>query len=55
MNRSVDSGMLKITDKGKWKFLDIGESHDLAAGNWVMAIGHPGGLTEGRGLVYRAG
>ena len=55
MNRVIDSGMLKITDKGKWKFLDIGESRDLAPGKWVMAIGHPGGLTEGRGLVYRAG
>lgn len=55
MNKTIDSGMLRITDKGKWDFLDIGESRDLSEGKWVMAIGHPGGLTEGRGLVYRAG
>ena len=55
INRGMDSGMLKITDKGKWPFVDIGESSDLKTGQWVMSIGHPGGLTEGRGLVYRAG
>ena len=55
VNGLIDSGMLKITDKGKWPFLDIGESEPLTNGQWVMAIGHPGGLTEGRGLVYRAG
>ena len=55
VNKTYDSGMLKITDKGKWTFVDIGESRDLKQGQWVMSIGHPGGLTEGRGLVYRAG
>lgn len=55
VNPRADSGMLKITDEGKWPFLDIGESAPLERGQWVMAIGHPGGLTEGRGLVYRAG
>ncbi len=55
VNRPLDSGMLKITDPGKWPFVDIGESESLGKGQWVMAIGHPGGLTEGRGLVYRAG
>lgn len=55
VNRMLDSGMLKITDKGKWPFLDIGESAMSQRGQWVMAIGHPGGLTKGRGLVYRAG
>ena len=55
VNRRMDSGMLKIIEKGKWPFLDIGESAPVAKGQWVMAIGHPGGLTKGRGLVYRAG
>ena len=55
INRGFDSGMLKITDEGKWPFVDIGESNRLKKGQWVMSIGHPGGLTEGRGLVYRAG
>ena len=55
VNPRADSGMLKITEKGKWPFLDVGESEPLERGQWVMAIGHPGGLTEGRGLVYRTG
>lgn len=55
VNRGYDSGMLKITDDGKWPFVDIGVSNNLQKGQWVMSIGHPGGLTEGRGLVYRAG
>ena len=55
VNRKFDSGILKIVDEGKWDFLDIGESSPLTKGQWVVAIGHPGGLTEGRGLVYRAG
>lgn len=55
VNPRADSGMLKITDEGKWPFLDVGESEPLERGQWVLAIGHPGGLTEGRGLVYRAG
>ena len=55
MHRDYDSGLLKITDDGKWPFLDIGESSSLDRGQWVMAVGHPGGLTEGRGLVYRVG
>ncbi len=55
VNERLDSGMLKITEKGKWPFLDIGESSHLERGQWVMAIGHPGGLTKGRGLVYRTG
>ena len=55
INRGMDSGMLKITDKGKWPFVDIGESSSLKKGQWAVSIGHPGGLTQGRGLVYRAG
>ncbi len=55
LHRAYDSGLLKITDEGKWPFLDLGESMSLDRGQWVMAVGHPGGLTEGRGLVYRVG
>ena len=52
----IDSGMLKITDNGKWDYLDIGQSAPIEKGQWVMAIGHPGGWDEdGRGLVVRLG
>ncbi|MEM7452817.1 MAG: trypsin-like peptidase domain-containing protein [Planctomycetota bacterium] len=52
---NIDSGMLKITDEGRWPYLDIGESESLEPGQWVMAIGHPGGMDEDRGLVVRVG
>jgi serine protease Do len=55
LNPIYDSGMLKITDKGRWPYLDVGQSGLLNEGQWVMAIGHPGGLMPDRGLVVRAG
>ncbi len=55
LNRTVDSGLLKINDKGKYPYLNPGVSTDLKNGQWVMAIGHPGGWNEDRGLVFRIG
>lgn len=55
LNRTIDSGLLKITDSGKYPYLSPGESSSLETGQWVMAIGHPGGLDPDRGLVYRIG
>ena len=61
IHRQVDSGMLKIQpaegddDEFDYPYLDLGLSSDLNKGQWVMAIGHPGGLDEARGLVVRIG
>lgn len=55
VNRSMDSGMLKIDEPGEWAYLDVGESTTLELGQWVIAIGHPGGIDEKRGLVLRVG
>lgn len=55
LNRTVDSGLLKIVEKGKYPYLSPGESANLKTGQWVMAIGHPGGLEPERGVVYRVG
>ncbi|MFN6205908.1 MAG: S1C family serine protease [Planctomycetota bacterium] len=55
MNRGVDSGMLKITDPGNYPYVEVGESGDLKNGQWLLAIGHPGGWDEKRGLVLRVG
>ena len=57
VDSKIDSGMLKI-DQGQaedFPYLDIGLSNELASGQWVMAVGHPGGLDEDRGLVVRVG
>ena len=36
-------------------YLDMGISEDLKDGQWVIAVGHPGGLDEKRGMVVRVG
>jgi serine protease Do len=51
LNRRFDSGMLRIETKEPLPYLDIGES----TGQWVVAIGHPGGLDRERGMVLRLG
>ncbi len=55
--RQLDYGMLKIQEEEGDDFphLDIGLSAELQPGQWVMAIGHPGGIDKKRGLVFRAG
>jgi serine protease Do len=54
-NRTIDSGMIKITDPGPWPFVELGASKDLKLGQWVLAIGHPGGYKTGRSPVVRVG
>ncbi len=54
-NHFIDSGMVKITDKGKWPHVELGKSADLKKGQWVITTGHPGGWKEGRGVVVRLG
>lgn len=55
--RKLDYGMLKIleTEGKNFPHLEIGLSAELQPGQWVMAVGHPGGIDEKRGLVFRAG
>ncbi len=36
-------------------YLDLGVSQGLKDGQWVIAVGHPGGLDEKRGMVVRVG
>jgi serine protease Do len=55
LNRRFDSGMLRIETEDSLPYLDIGESTDLKPGQWVVAIGHPGGLDRERGMVLRMG
>ncbi len=54
-NQGVDSGMIKITDKGTWPFLPIGDMKDVKNGSWCIATGHPGGYRTGRPPVVRLG
>jgi serine protease Do len=58
-NDKMDSGMIQITDKGpkdgKWPYLKVGKSVDLKKGQWLVALGHPGGWKQDRPPVARLG
>lgn len=59
INEGMDSGMVKITDKGpndgKWPYMKVAKSAGLQNGQWVVALGHPNGPKEGRSPVARLG
>ncbi len=63
-----DTGLMKITDPGPWPYVSLGDSpreqsgrpvRDTFApphiGDWVIAMGHPGGFDAKRSLVVRLG
>ena len=54
-NKGIDSGLVKITDKGKYPFVGLGESGKLQPGQWCLTLGHPGGFRAGRTPVLRLG
>jgi serine protease Do len=54
-NGTIDSGMVRITDKGTWPFVELGKSADLKKGDWCVVTGHPGGFRPGRPPVVRVG
>jgi serine protease Do len=53
--RTIDAGLMKITDSGEWPFAEMGKSEALREGQWCVALGHPGGYQEDRGVVMRLG
>jgi serine protease Do len=55
MFRTVDAGLMKITQDGEYPFAELGDSAKVKFGNWCIALGHPGGFQEDRGLVLRLG
>lgn len=67
LNRKIDSGMAIITSDppknatwegakdGKWPVAPIGDSDSLKKGQWVIALGHPGGPRENRSPPLRVG
>ncbi len=55
MNASIDSGLMEITDQGDFPAVEMGDSSKLKRGQWVLALGHPGGYESGRRPVLRLG
>ena len=54
-NYSKDIAMVKITGADKWPFATLGASKALAAGDWVVALGHSAGFDAGRPPPVRFG
>ena len=54
-NIAIDSGMIRITDKGEWPFVEMGDAFKLKEGAWCLALGHPEGFRRGRTPVLRLG
>ena len=54
-NHGIDSGLMKITTKEKWPYVPMAPSETTQAGQWVIAMGHPGGFMPGRAPVVRLG
>jgi serine protease Do len=66
-NPGTDDAMIRITDSvpknakwpgaanGKWPAVELGKSADLKKGQWVVALGHPGGPKKDRRAPVRLG
>ncbi len=54
-NHQMDSGLMKITDPGPWPFAEVGDISSVRLGDWVLALGHPGGFDARRPIVVRLG
>ncbi len=57
MNLTVDAAMVRIVNAGeaKWPAQSLGDSESLKAGQWCIAIGHPGGFESTRTAPVRLG
>lgn len=54
-DEETDTGLLKITDRGPWPHAELGDLDQARTGDWVLALGHPGGYDSTRSLVVRLG
>lgn len=50
-----DAAMLRITDPGEFRHVEIGESAGLRRNDWCVALGHPGGYDPTRTPPMRLG
>jgi serine protease Do len=55
VERDSDAGLMRITDAGPWPHAAMGDLEQARMGDWVLALGHPGGFDAKRSLVVRLG
>ena len=53
--RFADAAMVKIEGEGPFPHVPLAAMHQARVGEWCFALGHPGGLDGGRGVVARVG
>ena len=54
-NHAVDSGLMQIVEEGPWPYAEVADAEGAEPGDWVVALGHPGGFDPDRSLVARLG
>lgn len=54
-DHGMDAGLLRITEEGPWPHVDLAESESGTVGDWVLALGHPGGFDPERPALVRLG
>lgn len=54
-DKQIDAGLAKIVEEGKYPFVKMGKSANLKKGDWVLAIGNPGGYRPDRKPPVRLG
>jgi serine protease Do len=55
MDHSMDAGLMRITEPGPWPHAELGEPEGAMIGDWVLALGHPGGFDPERPVLVRLG
>ncbi len=55
LNRTIDAGLMKITEGSDFPTVEMGISDVLKEGQWCLATGHPGGYQSDRKPVLRIG
>jgi serine protease Do len=55
LDSDTDTGLMKITNAGPWPCVFVGDLKQDKPGDWVLALGHPGGFDAKRSLVVRLG
>ena len=55
VDHESDTGLMKITEPGLWPHVATGDLVHAGLGDWVLALGHPGGFDPRRSLVVRLG
>lgn len=54
-NRNRDAALAQITTKGEYPFAEMADPAGIKEGDWVVAMGHPGGYQVDRTAPVRVG